>query len=153
MAVLHLSVIVSIILSRTVLAALAIRPATNAMRVKGTGNFDVEYSYIGSPADVRLAGPDGRECTDAMEMDKLRRAWQIGLDHDVLQARMDRVLKTKLVATVDITPANLERASWYDIWAATVAISGMCVRNGKGGSSAYLGDGGKMSVTITEEPA
>ncbi|KAI4142153.1 MAG: hypothetical protein LQ341_003286 [Variospora aurantia] len=66
---------------------------------------------------------------------------------------VDRVLKTKLVATVDITPANLERASWYDVWAATVAISGMCVRNGKGGSSAYLGDGGKMSVTITEEPA
>ncbi|KAL8649042.1 MAG: hypothetical protein Q9210_004632 [Variospora velana] len=83
---------------------------------------------------------------------------------------VDRVLKTKLVATVDVTSANVERASWYDIWAATVAISGMCVRNGKGGSSTYLGrkhsngkrkrwlmieigDAGKMVVTITEEPA
>ncbi|KAI4180410.1 MAG: hypothetical protein LQ346_007001 [Caloplaca aetnensis] len=48
-------------------------------------------------------------------------------------------LSSRLVATVDLTSANVETASWYDIWAATVAISGMCVNKGKGGSSSFLG--------------
>ncbi|KAI4113161.1 MAG: hypothetical protein LQ345_005794 [Seirophora villosa] len=52
---------------------------------------------------------------------------------------VNRVLGRKLVATVAAPMATSERASWYDIWAATVAISGICVKNGRAGSSASLG--------------
>lgn len=40
--------------------------------------------------------------------------------------------------TVDTT-APEDKASWYDIWAAAVAIDGMCVRNGRTGKSRFLG--------------
>ncbi|KAI4253309.1 MAG: hypothetical protein L6R42_007634, partial [Xanthoria sp. 1 TBL-2021] len=49
------------------------------------------------------------------------------------------VLKAQLVTTVDLTNTNHEKASWYDIWAATVAIAGMCVMQGKGGTASWLG--------------
>lgn len=29
---------------------------------------------------------------------------------------------------------------WYDIWAAAVAVNGMCVRNGKTGKATGLGE-------------
>ncbi|KAL8947773.1 MAG: hypothetical protein Q9222_005982 [Ikaeria aurantiellina] len=51
----------------------------------------------------------------------------------------NRVLRAQLVATVDITTRNKETAAWYDIWAATVAIGGMCVRQGRGGTASWLG--------------
>ncbi|KAL8690696.1 MAG: hypothetical protein Q9224_004346 [Gallowayella concinna] len=59
------------------------------------------------------------------------------------------ILKAELAATVDVAKTNMETGSWYDIWSATVAILGMCVRQGKAGS-AVLGDNGKMVVTIQE---
>ncbi|KAL9021019.1 MAG: hypothetical protein Q9185_001775, partial [Variospora sp. 1 TL-2023] len=62
MAVLHLSVIASIILSKTVLAALAIHPATNSMRVNGTGNFDVECKGDTYGRNLRLDS-----CADALK--------------------------------------------------------------------------------------
>ncbi|KAL8853931.1 MAG: hypothetical protein Q9221_001239 [Calogaya cf. arnoldii] len=65
---------------------------------------------------------------------------------------VDPVLKAQLVATVDVTNTYRERASWYDIWAATVAIAGMCVRHGKGGTASWLGDNGKIVVTVKEYP-
>ena len=52
---------------------------------------------------------------------------------------VNRILKAQLVATVDVTNARQERGSWYDIWAATVAIIGMCVRHYKMGTVNMLG--------------
>ncbi|KAL8725607.1 MAG: hypothetical protein Q9166_007242 [cf. Caloplaca sp. 2 TL-2023] len=65
---------------------------------------------------------------------------------------INRVLKAQLVATVDVTTTSREQGYWYDIWAATVAIAGMCVRDGKGGSATLLGDNGKIMVTVAEKP-
>lgn len=52
---------------------------------------------------------------------------------------MDLTLRKKLVATVDLSGAVKETASWYDIYAATVAIMGICARDGRGGVSPFLG--------------
>ena len=40
---------------------------------------------------------------------------------------------------VDTTGA-VEDVSWYDIWAAVVAVNGMCVRKGKTGKATGLGE-------------
>ncbi|CAL8574451.1 hypothetical protein XPA_000410 [Xanthoria parietina] len=65
---------------------------------------------------------------------------------------VDPILRAQLVATVDLTNTDREKASWYDIWAATVAIGGMCVQQGKGGTASWLGDNGKIAVTLKEYP-
>lgn len=38
------------------------------------------------------------------------------------------------------TTGPTEHVSWYDIWAAAVAVNGMCVRNGKTGKATRLGE-------------
>ena len=43
------------------------------------------------------------------------------------------------VLEVDTT-GPLEKVSWYDIWAAVVAVNGICVRNGKTGKAVGLGE-------------
>lgn len=63
---------------------------------------------------------------------------------------MDLTLRKKLVATVDLSGAVKETASWYDIYAATVAIMGICARDGRGGVSPFLGLNGKIIVSVTE---
>ncbi|KAI4112092.1 MAG: hypothetical protein LQ339_000100 [Xanthoria mediterranea] len=82
---------------------------------------------------------------------------------------VDPILRAQLVATVDLTNTDREKASWYDIWAATVAIGAMCVQKGKGGIATWLGkcairvhnvagrltktgDKGKIAVTLKEYP-
>ncbi|KAL8811851.1 MAG: hypothetical protein Q9200_001466 [Gallowayella weberi] len=57
---------------------------------------------------------------------------------------------SELVATVDVSRVLMETASWYDIWSATVAILGICVRQGQAGSASFLGDNGKIEVSIQE---
>ena len=43
--------------------------------------------------------------------------------------------------TIEIdTTLPIENVSWYDIWAAAVAINGMCIRIGKTGMAADLGE-------------
>ena len=37
------------------------------------------------------------------------------------------------------TPGPTEEVSWYDIWAAVVAINAMCIRKGKTGKATGLG--------------
>lgn len=37
------------------------------------------------------------------------------------------------------TPGFSDRASWYDLWAAAVAVDGMCARSGKTGKAYLLG--------------
>ncbi|KAL8846862.1 MAG: hypothetical protein Q9221_008061 [Calogaya cf. arnoldii] len=51
--------------------------------------------------------------------------------------------------TIDTT-APEDTASWYDIWAAAVAVDGMCVRAGKTGRSRFLGTRRKLTVQITK---
>ena len=41
--------------------------------------------------------------------------------------------------TFDST-APEDTASWYDLWAAAVALDGMCARGGKTGKSRFLGE-------------
>lgn len=41
--------------------------------------------------------------------------------------------------TIDTT-GPVEYVSWYDIWAAAVAVNGMCVRIGKTGKAMGLGE-------------
>lgn len=43
------------------------------------------------------------------------------------------------VLEVDTT-GPVENVSWYDIWAAVVAVNGMCVREGKTGKATGLGE-------------
>ena len=38
------------------------------------------------------------------------------------------------------TMGPVDKVSWYDIWAAVVAINGVCVRNGKTGKATSLGE-------------
>ena len=38
------------------------------------------------------------------------------------------------------TTGPVEIVSWYDIWAAVIAINGMCVRIGKTGKATGLGE-------------
>lgn len=38
------------------------------------------------------------------------------------------------------TTGPIEDVSWYDIWAAVVAVNGMCVREGKTGNATGLGE-------------
>lgn len=38
------------------------------------------------------------------------------------------------------TTGPVESVSWYDIWAAAVALTGMCVRRGKIGKATGLGE-------------
>ena len=43
--------------------------------------------------------------------------------------------------TIEIdTTLPIERVSWYDIWAAAVAINGICIRSGKTGKATDLGE-------------
>ena len=43
--------------------------------------------------------------------------------------------------TIEIdTTLPMENVSWYDIWAAAVAINGMCIRSGKTGKATDLGE-------------
>lgn len=42
------------------------------------------------------------------------------------------------VLEVDTT-GPVEDVSWYDIWAAAVAVTGMCIRIGKTGKATDLG--------------
>lgn len=43
------------------------------------------------------------------------------------------------VLEVDTT-GPMDNVSWYDIWAAAVAVTGMCVRSGKTGKATGLGE-------------
>lgn len=40
--------------------------------------------------------------------------------------------------TIDITVSE-DQASWYDLWAAAVALDGMCARGRKTGQARFLG--------------
>ena len=43
--------------------------------------------------------------------------------------------------TIEIdTTLPTEKVSWYDIWAAAVAINGICIRSGKTGKATDLGE-------------
>ena len=43
--------------------------------------------------------------------------------------------------TIEIdTTLPVENVSWYDIWAAAVAINGICIRSGKTGKATDLGE-------------
>ena len=42
----------------------------------------------------------------------------------------------------------MNRASWYEIWEAAVALDGMCVRGGKTGKASFLGERGYLSVGV-----
>lgn len=46
------------------------------------------------------------------------------------------------------TRGPLEDVSWYDIWQAAVAVTGMCVRDGKTGKATDLGANGDLFITM-----
>lgn len=46
------------------------------------------------------------------------------------------------------TTGPVENVSWYDIWAAAVAVNGMCVRSGKTGKATGLGENGNLFITM-----
>ncbi|CAL8580484.1 hypothetical protein XPA_006205 [Xanthoria parietina] len=50
--------------------------------------------------------------------------------------------------TID-TNVPVDTASWYEIWAAAVAVDGMCVRGGRTGRARFLGTNRKLTVQIT----
>ncbi|KAL9002240.1 MAG: hypothetical protein Q9188_004825, partial [Gyalolechia gomerana] len=76
--------------------------------------------------------------TAADEMNQVCVDFSILPEGSIASNIVDLILKKKLVATVDVTTALKETASWYDIFAATVAITGMCLRDGRGGVSSSL---------------
>lgn len=51
------------------------------------------------------------------------------------------------VLEVDTT-GPVEDVSWYDIWAAAVAVTGMCIRIGKTGKATDLGENGNLFITM-----
>lgn len=47
--------------------------------------------------------------------------------------------------TIDTTVPE-DTASWYDLWAAAVALDGMCARNGRPGKARFLGENLRLYV-------
>ncbi|MCJ1452528.1 hypothetical protein MMC28_002871 [Mycoblastus sanguinarius] len=45
-------------------------------------------------------------------------------------------------------PTAKDTSSYYDIWAAMVAVNAMCVRFGKGGVASHIGDKGFLTVEL-----
>lgn len=47
-------------------------------------------------------------------------------------------------------PRNLPPtiASWFDIWAAGVAVNTMCVQHGFSGTGVWLGDNEQITITL-----
>lgn len=43
----------------------------------------------------------------------------------------------------------MDNVSWYDIWAAAVAVTGMCVRSGKTGKATGLGELRRSNETFS----
>ena len=55
----------------------------------------------------------------------------------------------KCTATVDFEKGDTDRSSFYELWAAAVAVNTICVANGKAGAAFRLGESILFDVSRT----
>ena len=59
------------------------------------------------------------------------------------------LLATNMCAfSIDITAPD-DKATWYDLWEAAVALDGMCARAGRTGKARLIGEGRQIGLLFS----
>ncbi|KAL9585544.1 MAG: hypothetical protein Q9212_001469 [Teloschistes hypoglaucus] len=110
---------------------------------------EVQCAPPGAPVAPPTAACDSvLSVMSASRNEKTFGPWRSSSDVDLPASIKDPTNGCMLVVRADVYTPRPDKATWYDIWAAAVAVRQMCVLKGRAGQSVRMGYRGALIVQL-----